>query len=177
MNCPVPGCTNQRGKRLTECPKHAAHRRKYGVYDPVLVKVCPHCNEEFSYTPGRGAVRKYCSEDCAISAAVARRPKKDEAAAYRQQSDEGYWRERRYTLSKARFDEMLADQGGACAICRAPFTGSRKIHVDHDHSCCPGRSSCGKCVRGLLCTRCNNGLGFLEAGDSWKAQAEAYLAR
>jgi hypothetical protein len=43
-------------------------------------------------------------------------------------------------------------QGGRCAIFGCRATGKTKaLAVDHDHSCCPGRTSCGKCVRGLLC--------------------------
>jgi hypothetical protein len=34
--------------------------------------------------------------------------------------------------------------------------------VDHDHACCKGAKSCGKCIRGVLCTRCNFVLGLLE---------------
>ena len=35
-------------------------------------------------------------------------------------------------------------------------------YVDHDHGCCPGESSCGHCVRGVLCVRCNLIIGAFE---------------
>lgn len=57
-----------------------------------------------------------------------------------------------YKLSWDKYEEMLAAQGGRCAICQRK---SKKFHVDHDHACCPGKESCGKCVRGLLCSMCN----------------------
>lgn len=44
-----------------------------------------------------------------------------------------------------------------CQIC-----GSyEKPSIDHDHSCCPGNKSCGKCIRGILCRACNSGIGML----------------
>ena len=60
-------------------------------------------------------------------------------------------------------EELWREQGGLCAVCGRPM--SRSSHesssavVDHDHACCPGKRSCGKCVRGLTHTSCNFVLG------------------
>jgi hypothetical protein len=73
---------------------------------------------------------------------------------------------RRYGIEWERYEQMLADQGGVCAICGAPPKGGRtsssRLHVDHDHGCCPGTKSCGECVRGLLCSNCNMAVGLLK---------------
>jgi hypothetical protein len=37
------------------------------------------------------------------------------------------------------------------------------LAIDHDHGCCPGQVSCGRCFRGFLCLSCNSLLGM--AGD------------
>lgn len=56
------------------------------------------------------------------------------------------------------FLAMWESQGRACAICRAPYPID-SLQIDHDHSCCPAEFSCGKCVRGLLCSSDNVGIG------------------
>ena len=61
---------------------------------------------------------------------------------------------RAFGLTPEMYDAMLFAQGGVCAIC-SDAPGVRALAIDHDHRCCPGRESCGECVRGLLCTRCN----------------------
>lgn len=48
--------------------------------------------------------------------------------------------------------------------------------VDHDHTCCPGKRSCGRCVRGLLCNRCNRALGQFGDDIETLRRAVAYLA-
>jgi len=68
-----------------------------------------------------------------------------------------------YSLTTEDYDEMLVRQGGVCAVCRTAPQDNRALAVDHDHSCCPDKRSCGKCVRALLCTNCNTILGM--AGD------------
>lgn len=57
-------------------------------------------------------------------------------------------------------DEMLAAQGGVCAICKLDDPLGRGWCTDHDHACCPDKLKvCGKCIRGILCFRCNTLLG------------------
>lgn len=68
---------------------------------------------------------------------------------------------RKYGLAHGEYEAMLVTQGGACAICQRKPPKGKVLHVDHDHSCCPGKISCGKCVRGLLCQVCNQrALGY-----------------
>jgi hypothetical protein len=73
---------------------------------------------------------------------------------------------RRYHLPWEQYQTKLAAQNYAC-ICGKPFNRdggkSSAPHVDHNHLCCSGDTSCGKCVRGILCFRCNSVLGFLES--------------
>jgi hypothetical protein len=60
-----------------------------------------------------------------------------------------------YGLQPGEYAKLYEAQGGRCALCRRATGAARKLAVDHDHSCCPGPTSCGKCVRGLLCSVCN----------------------
>jgi hypothetical protein len=68
----------------------------------------------------------------------------------------------RYHLTPEEYDARLAEQDGRCAICREKCATGRRLAVDHDRKCCPGKTSCGKCIRGLLCYTCNVRLGWVE---------------
>ncbi|MEV0616210.1 endonuclease VII domain-containing protein [Nonomuraea sp. NPDC050404] len=84
----------------------------------------------------------------------------------------------KYGLSPATYANLLAQQGGGCAICQAPACSSgRAFAVDHDHSCCPGKKTCGKCVRALLCWRCNHTLGVLREDVEIFRKAIQYIER
>ena len=72
---------------------------------------------------------------------------------------------RRYGIPAEHFDQMFAEQGGLCAICReAPAE-----HIDHDHK--TGR------VRGLLCFNRNGALGQFRDRLDLMLRAFAYLTR
>lgn len=66
-----------------------------------------------------------------------------------------------YTLT---LDEVIAWFDPETRKCHNTACGStRNLHLDHDHRCthhAPGRSSCGQCVRGWLCSKCNKALGL-----------------
>jgi hypothetical protein len=89
--------------------------------------------------------------------------------------------QKKYRMTVVDFDELLAGQGGGCAICGGQPSGKGKagsrLHVDHDHRCCPGVGSCGECIRGLLCGSCNTMLGLAgEMAERLRAAAD-YLDR
>jgi Recombination endonuclease VII len=65
-----------------------------------------------------------------------------------------------YNLTPAEFERKAVEQSYVCAICGGT-NGKMALSVDHDHKCCAGNTSCGKCVRKLLCRRCNTALGLV----------------
>jgi hypothetical protein len=76
----------------------------------------------------------------------------------------------RYGITIADYDVMLAAQGGGCACCgaKANRTGKR-LFVDHDHDT--------GAVRGILCHKCNAGIGALGDSVDGVRRALQYLER
>jgi hypothetical protein len=77
----------------------------------------------------------------------------------------------RFGLTPGELERLLQAQRGRCAICRArkPGHGSGEWCIDHDHV--TGQ------VRGLLCTRCNSGIGMLQDDPKILAAAAQYVTR
>ncbi len=76
----------------------------------------------------------------------------------------GYFH-RKYGMRDVDVRAMRASQGDACLLCGEPDPG----HLDHDHD--TGR------VRGLLCERCNLGLGLFRDDPATLRAAAAYVER
>lgn len=92
----------------------------------------------------------------------ARRPKHDCEGGKR---CEGMWT--KYKITCAQYDYMKSSQLDCCAICGSAEHGKRPLMVDHDHE--DGR------IRGLLCTRCNVGLGYFQDNPEALSAAVVYL--
>jgi hypothetical protein len=158
----LPGC---------DCAHH--HREhKIDWSDPGAVKEYQRSYRAENRDELRGKARAKYQADAESGRAAQRAryaadPEKHRQAAraYRASLPAGVKRTRdqswRYGLPPGSFEVRFAEQGGCCYLCREPLDTEKKrgIHVDHDHSCCRGNRSCGKCIRGLACHACNTGIG------------------
>ncbi|WP_151483476.1 endonuclease domain-containing protein [Streptomyces albicerus] len=125
-------------------------RRDNGVYRAMVesgIIACLGCGEnkpvsEYSVLNAAGAPRPYCKPCNAERVRLSH-----------------------YNVTKEFLELLLRYQGGNCAVCGTADAGGRGVmHIDHDHACCPGRRSCGECVRALVCTKCNlYGLAWYES--------------
>ena len=155
--CAIPGCDNwaRNTQAAKYCTEHATsinyelrQERPTPVTGPCLA-----CGVEVTRRPKIGQrPLLLCSNHVHLAVII------------------GKWRTG-YHLSDEQIRQLTTD--ATCWICERSLrwrfqrfsTDQReqRIVVDHDHGCCPGPSSCGKCVRGLAHEGCNRRLGPLEA--------------
>lgn len=96
-------------------------------------KRCDWCSASLA---GRKGNTKWCSPDCARSG----------------HRDSRIQRE--FGITSVYYDALCSKQKNRCAICRTDDRGDKEWHIDHDHVTSQ--------VRGLLCSRCNTGIGQLQ---------------
>lgn len=103
--------------------------------------------------------------------------KERNATKTEQRRKQRYWRYSRYNITELDYDAMVKAQGNKCAICETDTPGGRfnSWQIDHDHSCCPDAKSCGRCVRGLLCSNCNRALGYFRENAGNLKRAHEYM--
>jgi hypothetical protein len=133
------------------------NKRKLGLLPPPLPRTHFNCGHLFttdnisSYIAGKTGKEVKSCRACARAKNIRRADKNRECHL-----------KRNFQMTLKQYEERLASQGGVCANprCKSPKPGGMgEFHVDHDHACCPGKKSCGKCIRGLLCQACNSVLG------------------
>lgn len=136
-----------------------------------MIRLCTQCGEwkdldEFSLNAaGAYGHRSICKVCC-----------KANGQRYRRKRQVGPQRPGR-SITPDEYDIMLVAQNGVCAICHGPeeqkIRGAKvkdafiKLSVDHDHK--TGR------IRGLLCSKCNRGLGLFRDNPKILKKAIHYL--
>lgn len=82
----------------------------------------------------------------------------------------------RFGVDAAKYQGMLQDQKGCCAICKQPESHKdgqsgkpKDLAVDHDHKT--------GAVRALLCSSCNTALGLFNDDPALLSAAKAYLVK
>ena len=81
---------------------------------------------------------------------------------------------REYGIKPDEYNALILETGGYCSLCnrQSEPKGARALVLDHDHNTLE--------VRGIVCTRCNTLLGYLDQqifGVEWLRNAEGYLKR
>ena len=77
-----------------------------------------------------------------------------------------YHMKRAYGIETGKYEEMFAKQNGLCAICKQK-SGEKYLSIDHNHET-------GE-IRGLLCKKCNMGLGMFRDSVLILTEAIKYL--
>lgn len=75
-----------------------------------------------------------------------------------------------YGITLKEYNALLEKQGGVCSICKSPpnlLARQKRLHTDHCHDT--------KKIRGLLCDRCNRGIGFFDERPDLLKNASDYL--
>ncbi|MFG2078704.1 endonuclease domain-containing protein [Nonomuraea maritima] len=165
--CGVEGCSERRHS-YGYCSKHAMRYRNHG--DPLF-----------------SSYEQYVRPDGSVLCRLCERWKESDEYPVQRQSRRPDQRAgrvcrqcrvlQRHNLQWDQYERLLQEQGDSCAICMVTLDGRRDTQIDHDHSCCPGSSSCGKCVRGLLCGNCNKALGLMRDNVTALMRAVEYLQR
>lgn len=141
----------------------------------MAFKTCGKCGEtkevaRFTKSTGNSTGYRSPCKDCNnLYYQNRRKTKYEQVRSY----EKKFHRERalrsNFNLTEADYQALLKKQEGGCAICaqqQADTTG-RRLAVDHCHTT-------GK-VRGLLCGRCNTGLGMFTDNLELLTKAFDYL--
>lgn len=141
------------------CSGACRQRATYHRANPRVARTCPSCGADVTR---RRLDVIWCSPACRERERRRNTPRKERR---------DYDMRVKYGITHEDYDRMLAEQGGACAICNRLEADSRfgVLVVDHDHK--SGN------VRALLCNDCNLAIGKLQDDPAIIRAAVTYLER
>ena len=141
-----------------------------------MMKKCRKCNEVkdishfFRNAQGRDGYNDACKECIAEERKVKRAMERAYLSALSADARKDADFRRRYGITLAAYDNLLAAQGGVCAICgRSPDEFKRAFAIDHDHKT--------GVIRGILCPDCNRGLGGFQDNPELLRRAASFLEK
>lgn len=143
------------------------------LYSNGAVKECGKCGErkpteDFPKGPS-GKLRSQCKQ---CTAEYMRKYYSDETKKQKHQLLVKKNIYQKYNLTGEEASALKGRYNGKCWICLT----AEGTCFDHDHACCPGEGSCGKCVRAWLCYACNFGLGLIHDDPNIADRGLEYLA-
>ena len=146
------GMMNFRGKssvRSSEDQRRAEHAAANGYTEYVPISKCP-----------KGHALRFVTNNNCVECNRESNKKRRHSAKWSRVK-------KLYGLDQADILKMLSEQHGKCGICGIGI--EKKYHIDHCHNT--------KRVRGLLCSRCNQGIGLLRESKRIMLLAIEYLEK
>lgn len=150
----------------------------------MTVRVCTKCNEEKPIEKFNRFIRKgkeYREHTCMAcrqkiwrqnptnlaKAVIRTREWTDNNKPYIKRGKRNRDLLRLYGITTEQYNDMLEYQNNKCKICETEHTDEKYLHVDHCHDTMK--------VRGLLCGKCNTGLGLFNENIKLFIKACDYL--
>ena len=191
MPCQIDGCTRPHKARGL-CQTHYAQRLRGSDFSPIRTRVREkpvECVEDGCSEPVKS--KGLCKMHYQRFLRHGHTRYRDRKKAAKQCSIDGcgdilyakslchahYAKQRKWRaagVDATRYQEMLREQGGVCAICAQPertadgLSGKPKdLAVDHDHAT--------GAVRALLCSACNTAIGLFNDDVALLAKAQSYV--
>jgi len=179
--CNAPFCQNIRNYNHAWCPAHRWEREKYKV--KVYKEVLPLWAKMRCKTHGllridqcsKKANTFICKACNIIYQKKSYNPEKQRENNIKYFLLRKDWRlKKRYNISIKDYEEMLKKQNSSCAICSLTIEQHQKIKGERVHFAVDHCHKTNK-VRGLLCYRCNIGLGYFQDNPEITQAATNYL--
>lgn len=121
----------QRSGLTTSCKLCLYNAQPFTRVPSVEEKYCPDCG----FTKGASEFRRYTRS-------------LDGLQAYCKEHENERKNASKYRININDYREMMKN---GCEVCGS----TKRLCIDHDHDCCPGKYPCGSCNRGVLCHSCN----------------------